>query len=163
MEQDFWLAVQSAQLGRTEQDTLLCNRMTEAYGLTLTAAQGRALAERRVEALRRTDRVEFGEGILRKLVLAFRDSPYLAPRDYADTLAELQDIFYHFKNESGQRLSDDELIELMKDCFDGTAQGSTEYMAGTALELLCKGLRGAPQEEAEVWERHPDEEEEDAW
>ena len=53
----------------------------------------------------------------------------------------MQDAFYYFKNESDDRISDDELIEYMKDTFDGKAQGSIEYLTGTSLEELCHPAR----------------------
>lgn len=141
-----FLMPRSAQIANTVKDLDLCNQVTGEYGLMLSSAQMLALAERRVQALQNTDRVEFGEGILKKLIFAFRDSPYLGQHDYANTIAELQDLFYYYKNETAERLSDDELIEIMKDAFDGKAQGSLEYLAGTALPLLCKELKGCKSE-----------------
>ena len=38
-------------------------------------------------------------------------------------------------------IPDDELIEFMKDVFDGKAQGSLEYLSGTSLEDLCRNTR----------------------
>lgn len=145
-----FLVPRDVQIANTVKDLEVCNRVTEGYGLMLSPTQMHALAQRRVEALQNTNRVEFGEGILKKLIFAFRESPYLEPRSYGETLAELQDIFYHFKNESGERLSDDELLEVMQEAFDGKAQGSTEYLAGTALEVFCKGLRGWKSDEERV-------------
>ena len=98
--------------------------------------------ERRAAALRDTGRVEFGEGILPKLIYAFYDSPWLDPDHYADTLAELQDLFYYYKNESLGRLTDDALLAAMRKAFDGPAQGSLEYLGDTALDRLCRELRG---------------------
>jgi len=118
-----------------------CNALSGRYGLSLTERQIQNLVEKRFEALRNTGRVEFGGGILKKLIYAFCDSPYLFHEDYEDTLLELQDIFYYFKNESEDRISDDELIEFMKNTFDGKAQGSLEYLAGTSLEELSRGAR----------------------
>ncbi|MPN09227.1 hypothetical protein SDC9_156516 [bioreactor metagenome] len=40
-----------------------------------------------------------------------------------------------------ERISDDELIEFMKQVFDGKAQGSLEYLSGTSLEELCRNTR----------------------
>lgn len=77
-----------------------------------------------------------------KLIYAFYDSPWLAPDHYADTLAELQDLFYYYKNESLGRLTDDALLAAMRKAFDGPAQGSLEYLGGTALDRLCRELRG---------------------
>jgi hypothetical protein len=118
-----------------------CNLFTGRYGLSLSEAQIERLVVRRFGALRDTGRVEFGEGILKKLIYAFCDSPYLFQENYEDTLLELQDSFYYFKGEADERLSDDELIGFMKQVFDGPAQGSLEYLSGTSLEELCRDAR----------------------
>lgn len=152
-----FLALREVQIAGTVKALEACNVLTEGYGLTLSHAQALALAQRRVEALRATDRVEFGEGILKKLIFAFRSSPYLCQQNYEETLGELQDIFYHFKNESGESLTDDELIEFMRTTFDGKAQGSLEYLAGTALDRLCRELRGWEPDEDEPVEEDEDE------
>ena len=52
-----------------------------------------------------------------------------------------EDIFYFFKGEAMEQISDDELIEFMKRDFDGKCQGSIEYLSGTSLEELCRGTR----------------------
>lgn len=118
-----------------------CNAFTVKYGLMLSESQLLRLDEARREALRANGRVEFGGGVLKKLIYAFCDSPYVQQQSWEETLAELQETFYTFKNESDDRLSDDELIEFMKKTFDGVAQGSLEYLAGTALEELCRNAR----------------------
>jgi hypothetical protein len=71
----------------------------------------------------------------------FCDSPYIHSRNYEETLSELQDIFYYFKGEAMERLSDDELIGAMSKVFNGVAHGSLEYLAETSLEELCRKLR----------------------
>lgn len=88
--------------------------------------------------LRAAGRIEFGGGILPKLIRAICDSPFIEQENYADVLAELQEIFYHFKNETRDRLTDDELIELMVGVFNGRAQGSAEYLAGLTAEALAR-------------------------
>lgn len=118
-----------------------CNELTARFGLSLSDSQIHSLIERRFEALLDTGRIEFGQGVLHKLVAAFCDSPHLTQVDYEDTLLELQDSFYYFKNESMDRISDDELIDLMKNLFDGAAQGSLDYLSGSSLEELCRAAR----------------------
>ena len=46
--------------------------------------------------------------------------------NYADTLMRLQDIFYLYKNESLDELTDDELLEYMKEKFDGICAGDLD-------------------------------------
>lgn len=123
-----FLVPRDVQIANTVKDLQICNRLTESCGLALSPTQMLVLAERRVEALRATDRVEFGEGILKKLIIAFRDSPYLSQHSYEETLTELQDLFYQLKNETRDRLTDDELLERMKYAFNGRAQGALELI-----------------------------------
>ncbi len=121
-----------------------CNEVTLRFGLSLSEGQILNLVEKRFEALRETGRIEFGEGILKKLILKFCDSPYIEQEDYEDTISELQDSFYYFKNESMDLISDDELISFMKEYFDTICQGSLEYLRGTSLEELCRETRYWP-------------------
>ena len=86
--------------------------------------------------------VEFGGGILPKLIRAFCDFPYIDQETYAATLTELQEAFYYFKGEAQERFTDDELIEFMAAVFNGRAQGSSEYLICTSLEALCRYARG---------------------
>ena len=124
-----------------------CNDFTARFGLTLTEAQIWTLVEKKSEALKDTGRVEFGGGILKKLIWEFCDSPFITQDNYEETLSELLDSFYYFKNESMDIISDDELISLMKEYFDTVCQGSLEYMSGTALDDLCRSARngGTPR------------------
>ena len=118
-----------------------CNELTARFGITLSEPQIQSLVEHRFNALRDTGRIEFGEGILKKLVCSFCDSPYLTQENFEETIIELQDSFYYFKNESMDRVSDDELIEFMNAVFNGRAQGSLDYLSGTSLEELCRYAR----------------------
>ncbi len=122
------------------------NALTARYGLTLNEQDITALMEKRAAALTEAGRVEFGKGILEKLVYAFCDSPYLFQETYVDTLLTLQEAFYYFKNESLDTLTDDELIGFMKEHFDGDCEGSAEYLAGTLLEDLCREIRYEEEE-----------------
>ncbi len=132
------LAIQ-LQLGL--QELRDCNAYSRQFGLVLKEDEIQDLAECRQKALADTGRVEFGGGILPKLIHAFCDSPFIDQENYAATLAELQDAFYYFKGEAEERFSDDELIGLMVTVFNGRAQGSAEYLAGTSLESLCRYAR----------------------
>ena len=112
------------------------NDMSARFGLSLSEPQMRALARRRQEALLDSGRGELGEGILPRLIEAFCDSPYLCQANWEESLGDLQELFYYFKNESRDRLSDDELIASMKRLFDGPARGATEYLAGLPVEAF---------------------------
>lgn len=115
-----------------------CNAYSARFGLTLRENEIAELVESRAEALRAAGRIEFGGGILPKLIRAICDSPFIMQEDYAAVLSELQEAFYRFKNETMDRLTDDELIGLMVKAFNGRAQGSAEYLAEMSLEALVR-------------------------
>lgn len=141
----------SLQLQVVEQSKQLAiyNQKTASY---VSAQQLQTLLEQRNVALKRSGRVELGQGILGKLIETFCNSPYLSQENYEVTLLELQELFYHFKNESREQLSDDELLAVMKDYFDHKAHGSLEYLANTFLETLCRSLRTGNAIEDPDWD-----------
>ncbi len=118
-----------------------CNAVTGRYGLTLSEEQIAVIVEKRFEALGATGRVEFGSGITKMLIETFCDSPFIYQENYEETILELLDSFYYFKNESEDRIPDDELIAIMRRHFDTICQGSLEYLSGTTLEDLCRNTR----------------------
>jgi len=120
---------------------LECNQYTKKFGLTLTKEDALILASDRKDSLVRQQRIEFGEGILNKLIFAFCDSPYIYQENYVDTIGKLQEIFYLYKNESMDEVTDDELLEFMKKAFDGVCQGSLEYLEDTVLERYAASMR----------------------
>ena len=135
------LTIGQMQIDAAKNEIRCCNELNHIYGLTLTEEDITELVELRGQTLRSTGRVEFGGGILPKLIRAFCKSPYVDPYNYAATLGELQDAFYYFKNESEDRFSDDELIEFMEKTFNGQAHGSTEVLTTISLEELCRWAR----------------------
>ena len=139
----------AVSLQREAETILACNEQTAAAGLTLTPAQAAALAQTRAESLRRTGRVEFGGGITQALIRAFCDSPYLTRENYAGTLGELTEIFYAFKNETLDAVTDAELLEKMRALFDGPCGGSTELLAGRELPDFARKVRAGGRVDGE--------------
>lgn len=121
--------------------TLETNRKAERFGLTLTRQDAELLLQERGHALREQGRVEFGGGILPKLIDTFCDSDFISQQDYADTLARLQEIFYLYKNEVQDELTDDELLNLMKEQFEFLCFGDLDYLEGTCLSNFAQAVR----------------------
>ena len=138
MEKD-WLQILSGQ--NQIQKILKLNEQTAAFGLSLTEQEANMLVEQRNDNLKQFGRVEFGEGILPKLIFTFCDSDYIDQNNYLDTIGRLQEIFYFYKNESMDELSDDELLSYMKEAFDGECEGSLEYLEETVLEKFARDIR----------------------
>ena len=117
------------------------NGYTQRFGLCLTDDDIQELMVQHRECLSEQQRVEFGQGILDKIIFAFCDSDFIDQENYAETLARLQSIFYLYKNESLDELSDDELITVMRNAFDGICHGSLEYLEDTYLEQFAREIR----------------------
>ena len=146
---------QPMQIMQTKTELAQCNKITERCGLSLSEQQMECIALRRIDALQATGRVEFGESVLRKLVYAFCDSPYIRQAEYADMLAGLLDVFYYFKSECMEQLTDDELIEGMRIIFDEAASGSLSFLANLDREIMEEvartgSLEGTPLENNEI-------------
>ena len=69
------------------------NEYTSQFGLSLSDGDIRELMLRRKECLCEQQRVEFGKGILEKIIFAFCDSPFIYQENYAETIADLQASF----------------------------------------------------------------------
>lgn len=125
---------------------MAANEKSGQFGLTLSEGEATELVQYRNESLRAWQRVEFGQGILEKLINTFCDSKYINQSDYLQTLEQLQDIFYEFKNEAQDLLTDDELLTFMKEQYEGVCCGDLEYLEGTCLvkftQVIRAGYRG---------------------
>ena len=121
-------------------EILKMNEKSAKYGLTLTEQQAIALVKTRSDSLKNAGRIEFNGGIIDKLILAFCDSPYITQENYEDLLHELVDIFYSFKNETVDRISDNDLIAFMQKSFNGTCCGSLELLSARELPTLARKL-----------------------
>ncbi|WP_024293503.1 DUF6323 family protein [Lacrimispora indolis] len=139
MEDGKWL--QTANDGFQIARVKAANDYTKRFGLVLTDEEASLLIGERKNALKEQERVEFGESILPKLIFAFCDSPYIYQDNYVDSLGRLQDMFYLYKNESLDEITDDELIKFMKDQFDGPCQGSLDHLEDTGLEAFARRVR----------------------
>ncbi len=139
MEQKNWLEFMSKQMQVTK--VLETNQYTQKFGLVLSEEDAKLLAEGRVDALKKEQRVEFGQGILPKIVHAFCDSPYMMQEHYRDDLMRLQDIFYLYKNEMMDLITDDELLEFMREQFDEVCYGDFDYLEGTCLDIFAQAIR----------------------
>ena len=142
MEDSLFPALRQAQKAAMAETLRKTNSLTERYGLSLSETQIAALTDARVSSLLDTGRVETGEGILPKLIYAFCDSPFLFRDEYCQTLAALQDLFYTFRNELEDALSDDELIQAMQRLYNGPGQGSLEYLENATVSDLYRAWQG---------------------
>ena len=97
------------------------NKTAAAFGLALTREQAALIVAARKNALRQERRVEFGASV---------------------TKALMQEIFYEFKGEMLDQLTDDELLNFMREQFDGICAGDPDYLEDTVLAGFAQAVRG---------------------
>ncbi len=122
-------------------DLVARNENSAQYQLSLTKEQAQQLVESKNQSLRKYERLELGESILGKLVEAFMDSQYVDQRNYLETLTVLQDLFYQYKNECMDLVSDEELIEFMREQFETVCYGDLDYLGRTCLERFKDAVK----------------------
>ncbi len=122
------------------QKVIQTNRTTERYGLVLTEEDARLILEERGNSLREQKRVEFGEGIVTKIIYEFCDSDYIDQSNYVNTMIRLQEIFYLYKNEMQDEITDDELLHFMKEQFESICFGDLDYLESTCLASFSQAI-----------------------
>ena len=140
MEEKNWLLLMAQ--GQQLEKVMQTNQYTKQYGLSLSEQDGELLVQERKNNLKAQKRIEFGEGILPKLIFRFCDSPYLFQETYVETIIRLQEIFYLFKNECMDNLTDDELLTFMRQQYESVCYGDLDYLENTCLERFSKAVRG---------------------
>lgn len=128
---------QQNQLGKV----LETNKETEHFGLALTRQDAELIVQERKNSLKEQRRIEFGEGIVTKIIYEFCDSDFIEQDSYADTIIRLQEIFYMYKNEMQDEISDEELLHFMKEQFETVCFGDLDYLAGTCLAIFSQAIR----------------------
>jgi len=146
---------QPYQDSRQVKEIQTMNDYSQNFGLSLAGKDIEVLLQERKGILKEQERVEFRGGILKKLIAAFCDSAYIWQDNYADTLGRLQEIFYQYKNEAMDDLTDDELISYMKEKFEGDCQGSLDYLEDTCLEEFARNIRENQDWREEYWNTNP--------
>lgn len=139
---DFIMSFNNNSMQKQIHDEIIeCNEKTKEYGLKLSEMDVKELIKTRKYALDRSGRIEFNGEIIDKIILKFCDSPYISQYNYGDTINELVEIFYNYKNETMDEIGDEELIDIMKEYFDNYCQGSVELLEGKVLYKIAENIR----------------------
>lgn len=125
----------------TISEILKTNKESRKYGLALSPAEAYELIEARNRSIQNHGRVELGIEAVKKIITAFCNSPFISPEDYALTLNELIEIFYYMKNQTDDKIGDDELISIMQEFFNTSCHGSLELLKNRELALFAQDLR----------------------
>lgn len=162
MDMNFMLAPANIIKKQAIAEIIKCNEYTSKYGLSLTSTQALELVNTRSEALSNNGRIEFGGGIIDKLIKVFCDSSFIWQDNYEETIHQLIDTFYYYKNESLDSLSDDDLILIMKKYFETSCYGSIQLLQNRELDKIAHDIRFGIQND-DSQEEDIDEEGEDEY
>lgn len=135
---------------KVENEILSCNEKTYEYGLKLTEEDVKEIINTRTTALNKSGRIEFNGEIITKIILNFCDSPYISQYNYSDSINELVEIFYEYKNETLDVITDDELISIMKENFNNICQGSIELLEGKILYKIAENIRNGVKDYTDI-------------
>lgn len=150
MDVQNWLEIMNGQTWLKQVQAT--NQYTEKFGLALSEKDTELLLAEKNHTLKAQRRVEFGESILPRIIYVFCDSSFITQDDYVETLTRLQTIFYRYKNEMQDEITDDELIHFMREQFETVCYGDLDYLEGTCLDIFAQavraGYRGYQESEA---------------
>ncbi len=134
-----WMALlqQETQLA----EVIETNQLTRQFGLSLSEQDAKLILQERGNTLREQKRVEFGSSMTAKIIEAFCDSDFIDQDNYVDLIIRLQEIFYLYKNEMMDEISDDELLHFMREQFEQTCFGDPDYLEGTCLNIFSQAIR----------------------
>lgn len=118
-----------------------CNEKTALFGVALTKEEIEMLVESKQEILKETQRFEFGRGILPDLLIEFCDSEYIDQNNYAEVICQLQEVFYTYKNDMQDQITDLELLDLMRYTFENVCFGDIGLLESLYLDEYARKVR----------------------
>ncbi|OPJ62874.1 DUF6323 family protein [Clostridium oryzae] len=104
-------------------------------GLLLTIEDAKKIINERSNALKNYGRVDLNFEVTKKIIGTFDISSFANVENYVQILIELQDLFYYLRNETEDRISDQKILELMKDFFENSCEGSIQLLVSRIEEF----------------------------
>lgn len=143
-EGGFWIILNSSSAAVEQQaaELLAINEDLAQYGLHFSRQEAQQIVAARSHTLQQHRRVEFGPSVTGAIIRAFCDSEYVQQENFTETVMALQDIFFNFKNETQDCMTDEELLHFMREQFDGVCGGDLAYLSGTVLPVYAQAVRG---------------------
>ncbi|WP_455544239.1 DUF6323 family protein [Intestinibacter sp.] len=88
------------------------------YGLVLSEKEVNDIMKNTGETLKKIGRIETSTNALEKVITIVYSSPYTDKENYVENINDMQELFYYFKNQVLDLLSDDEVIEILEKAYD---------------------------------------------
>ena len=88
------------------------------YGLVLSEKDVKNIMKHTNETLTKIGRIETSTSSLEKIIEIVYSSPYTDKENYVENINDMQEIFYYFKSEVLDLISDDEVIEILEKTYE---------------------------------------------
>ena len=108
-------------------DLLKCNDDLINHGILLNQDQALMLVKRNNQVLMDYKRIEIDNIFLTKIVTSFGNSLYIDKKYFANTIADIIDLFYYLKNDN-EDIDDETIINFLFESFDGICKGSIDLL-----------------------------------
>lgn len=125
-------------LKEIERNELLeTNEESKEYGLTLSESDVKDIITSRNYTLKGYGRIELDIKTTKQLIENIYKSQFTNINDYLETINDMQEIFYYLKNETDDKICDDEIIELLDELYEKFS-GNLDNVRGEADEFAKK-------------------------
>ncbi len=118
---------------------LSVNDITSERNLVLTKKQAIQLIENKNLLLKQLNRFEIYNNV-NYLIQNFYKSSFIDCDNYYEIVNALIETFYLYQSEFDNFLNDDEIIDYIKNSFDGVCEGSIEILQDFCLNELKNKL-----------------------
>lgn len=102
-------------------EILKINEESSAYGLILTPENVEEIIKSRNYSLKTYGRIDLNMDVTKKIINKIYTSQYTDKDDYVEVINDLQDVFYYLKNETLDKISDNEIIDIISDFYEKTS------------------------------------------
>ncbi|MCC0650840.1 DUF6323 family protein [Clostridioides sp. ZZV15-6598] len=125
-------------LKEIERNELLeTNKESKYYGLVLSEADVKDIITSRNDTLKGYGRIELDIKVTKQLIENIYTSQFTNMDDYLETINDMQEIFYYLKNETDDKICDDEIIEILDELYEKFT-GNMDNVRGEAEEFAKK-------------------------
>lgn len=121
-------------------ELLQSNEETQKYGLVMTLEDAKQIIKQRNRTLKGYGRIDLNFDVVKKIIKVFSSSTFIDDKNYVDIITGLQETFYYLKNETEDQIGDDKLINIMKNLFENSCEGSLELL-NSRLEEFSRAFR----------------------
>ena len=123
--------------------------------LVLSREDAQIIIQEKRKILAELKLVELGESILPRMHYEFFDSGYIPQSEYRDALIRLQELFFTYREELRNYVTDDELLNFMREQFEEGCKGDFDRLEGRLhdfAQAIRNGYRGYHSTEGKgIW------------